>query len=187
MELPTGNIFFDISSPSEQILRSGKLKRPLMTTVIEELAILGLVLLVFFFPIPTAFMPFTAIPIAVIVALVPVLGGIAVAIGLMIDAIVLVFRPSRKQLENKDERARPGDVRGALISAVKRINRPSFFVVVAIAISFLPIFAPQDKLDARVMEVTRKQPEQLVWELYVSGQESYRTVHLPSLYPEVQW
>jgi hypothetical protein len=49
------------------------------------------------------------------------------------------------------------------------------------------MFAPQEKLNAQVMEVTRKQPGQVVWQLDVSGQESYRTVHLPSLYPEVQW
>jgi hypothetical protein len=59
-------------------------------------------------------------------------------------------------------------------------------VVIAIALSFLPMFAPQEKLNAQVMEVTRKQPGQVVWQLDVSGQESYRTVHLPSLYPEVQ-
>jgi Cu/Ag efflux pump CusA len=157
-----------------------------MKISIEELAILSLVLVVFLSRIPTLLIPFTAIPIVVIVALVPVLGGIAVAIGLVIDAMILVFGQGRKELENENEGKRPG-IRWAVISAVKRINRPSFFVVVAIAISFLPMFTPQDKLDARIEEVTRRQPTQPVWELYVSGQESYRTVHLPSLYPEVQW
>jgi hypothetical protein len=59
--------------------------------------------------------------------------------------------------------------------------------VVAIAISFLPMFTPQDKLNAQVMEITREQPAKLVWELDVSGQESYRTIHIPGLYPGVQW
>jgi arylsulfate sulfotransferase len=187
MEMPGNNIFFDITSPSDQIVRPVENpKRSVMKTSIEELAILSLVLVVFFSRIPTVFIPFTAIPIVVIVALVPVLGGIAVAIGLMFDAMVLMFGQGRKKLESGDEGGRP-DIRGAVISAVKRINRPSFFVVVAIAISFLPMFTPQDKLDARVVEVTRQQPTQPVWELYVSGQESYRTVHLPSLYPDVQW
>jgi hypothetical protein len=59
--------------------------------------------------------------------------------------------------------------------------------VIAIALSFLPVFGPQEKLNAQAFEVTRREPAQLIWELEVSGQESYRTVHLPSLYPEVQW
>jgi hypothetical protein len=74
-----------------------------------------------------------------------------------------------------------------MLAALRRINRPSFFVVIAIAFSFLPMFAPQEKLNAQVVEVTRQQPAQVVWRLDISGQESYRTVHLPSLYPEVQW
>ena len=74
-----------------------------------------------------------------------------------------------------------------MLAALRRINRPSFFVVIAIAVSFLPIFAPQEKLNAQVFEVTLAQPAQLVWELDISGQESYRTVHLPSLYPKVLW
>ncbi len=187
MEMPDNNIFFDITSPSDQIVRPVENpKRSVMKISIEELAILSLVLVVFLSRIPSLFIPFTAIPIVVIVALVPVLGGVAVAIGLVIDAMILVFGQGRKELENENEGKRPG-IRWAVISAVKRINRPSFFVVVAIAISFLPMFTPQDKLDARIEEVTRQQPTQPVWELYVSGQESYRTVHLPSLYPEVQW
>jgi hypothetical protein len=187
IELPGNNIFFDITSPSNQIVRPVENpKRSVVRASIEELVIISLVLVVFLSRIPSFFIPFTAIPIVVMVALVPVLGGIAVAIGLMIDAMVLMFGQGGKRLESGDKGGRP-DIRGAVISAVKRINRPSFFVVVAVAISFLPMFTPQDKLDARVVEVTRQQPTQPVWELCISGQESYRTVHLPSLYPEVQW
>jgi arylsulfate sulfotransferase len=187
MKLPSRNMFFDISNPSDQIIRLDHPKRSLLIAVIEELAILALVLLVFFSKIPGVFIPFTTIPIVVIVALVPVLGGIAVAIGLMIDAMLLVFGQGPKGPEHGNAGERTADIRGGFISAVARINRPSFFVVVAIAISFLPMFTPQDKLDARVMEVTHEQPTKLVWELYVSGQESYRTVHISSLYPGVQW
>jgi len=73
------------------------------------------------------------------------------------------------------------------LAALRRINRPSFFAVIAIAFSFVPMFAPQEKLNAQVVEVTHQRPAQLVWQLDISGQESYRTVHLPSLYPDVQW
>jgi Arylsulfotransferase (ASST) len=187
MELPNRNMFFDVSNPSDRIFRVDHPKRRLAITVIEGGAILGLVLLVFFVRFPGILIPFTAVPIVVIVALVPVLGGVAVAIGLTIDAMVLVFGQDRKKSEDDNEGARTGDVRGAFITGVRRINRPSFFVVVAIAISFLPMFTPQDKLNAQVMEITGEQPAKLVWELDVSGQESYRTIHIPALYPGVQW
>jgi hypothetical protein len=188
MEMPDKNMFFDVSSPSDQIVRTiSDPRRPLLHSAIEELGIVSLVLVLFFSRIPAVFVPLTAIPIVVIVAIVPVLGAIAVAIALIIEATALVFWPSQKKIDDTAEEERSSETREALISAVKRVNRPSFFAVLVIAISFLPMFAPQDKLDARVVEVTRQEPTQVVWELYVSGQESYRTVHLPSLYPEVQW
>jgi hypothetical protein len=84
-------------------------------------------------------------------------------------------------------RTGPRNIRRDILVSLRRINRPSFFVVIAIAVSFLPMFGPQEKLNAQVAEVAPHQPAQLVWELDISGQESYRTVHLPSLYPEVQW
>ena len=185
METPTRNMFFDISNPSEQVVRMDKQKLPLAKKVFEELAILTLVLVVFFSPIPKTFLPLAIIPLVVIVALFPGLGLIAVTVGLIIDAGVLVLA----QEPRKTEPARPGpwDFYGDMLAALRRINRPSFFVVIAIAVSFLPMFAPQEKLNAQVVEVTQQQPAQVVWELDISGQESYRTVHLPSLYPEVQW
>jgi hypothetical protein len=187
MDLPSGNMFFDISNPSEHVGRFDNLKPSLTIILIEEMSILAVVLLLFFWPMPAVFIPLTAIPIAVIFAWVPVLSVVAVAIGLMIDATVLVFAQPQTKPKHQSDEDRANNIRGTLVSAMKRINRPSFFALVAVGISSLPIFAPREILNARVMEVTRQQPPQLVWELDVSGQESYRTIHLPSLYPEVQW
>ena len=93
------------------------------------------------------------------------------------------------QESRKTEHAEAGGMSfySDILMALRRINRPSFYVVIAIAISFLPIFGPQEKLNARVAEVTHQEPAQPVWQLDISGQESYRTVHLPSLYPKIQW
>ena len=185
METPRGNMFFDISSPSEQIVRSENRKIPLATEIFAGLSILMLVLIVFFAPIPKTFLPLAIIPLVVIIALFPGRGLIAVAIGLVIDAGVLVMG----QESRKTEHAEAGGMSfySDILAALQRINRPSFYVVIAIAISFLPIFGPQEKLNARVAEVTHQEPAQPVWQLDISGQESYRTVHLPSLYPEIQW
>lgn len=185
METPTSNMFFDISNPSEQVVRTENQKLSIPTAIFEELAILIVVLVVFFSPIPKTFLPLAIVPLVVIVALFPGLGLIAVTIGLIIDAGVLVLA----QEPRKPEAARAGswDFYGDMLATLRRINRPSFFAVIAIALAFLPTFAPQEKLNAQVVELTRQQPTQVVWELDISGQESYRTIHLPSLYPEVQW
>jgi arylsulfate sulfotransferase len=185
METLTGDMFYDISSPSEQIARIEKHKSSLTNEVFSELAILMLVLIIFFAPIPHAFLPLAIVPLVVIVALFPGLGLLAVAIGLVIDAGVLVLGQEPRNAEAA--RTGPRNIRRDILVSLRRINRPSFFVVIAIAVSFLPMFGPQEKLNAQVAEVAPHQPAQLVWELDISGQESYRTVHLPSLYPEVQW
>jgi arylsulfate sulfotransferase len=185
MEMPTGNMFFDISSPSEQIVRSDKHKFPLASEIFAELAILLVVLLVFFAPIPKTFLPLAIATVVVMVAFFPGLGLIAVAIGLIIDAGVLVLGQEVRKAEAAG--ARRSIFYADILAALRRINRPSFYVVIAIALSFLPMFGTQEKLNAQVLEVTPREPAQLVWELDFSGQESYRTVHLPSLYPEVQW
>ncbi|HXF13626.1 MAG TPA: aryl-sulfate sulfotransferase [Terriglobales bacterium] len=185
MEMPAGDMFYDISSPSEQIARIEKHKSSLTNEVFSELAILMLVLIIFFAPISHTFLALLIVPLVVIVALFPGLGLLAVALGLVIDAGVLVLA----QDPRKPEAARTGprDIRRDILVSLRRINRPSFFAVIAIALSFLPMFGPQERLNAQVMEVTPHKPSQLVWEVDISGQESYRTVHLPSLYPEVQW
>jgi hypothetical protein len=185
METPTSNMFFDISNPSELMVGIEKHKLPLARAILKELAILIVVLVVFFGPIPKTFLPFAIIPVVIMVALFPALGLVAVTVGLIIDAGVLVLAQEARTPEAP--RAGPWDLYAEGLAALRRVNRPSFFVVIAVALSFLPMFSPQEKLNARVVEVTRQPPAQVVWQLDVSGQESYRTVHLPSLYPEVQW
>jgi arylsulfate sulfotransferase len=53
---------------------------------------------------------------------------------------------------------------------------------------FFDLTAPADNpAGARVTEVTQQPNPQVVWQLDINGQNSYRTIHLPSLYPGVQW
>ena len=106
---------------------------------------------------------------------------------MMIDAAVVFSRA--------DAKPGPAIVNSVLassgetiLSTLKRIGRPSFFALVVVALSFLPAFTPlDDPTAARVLELTPQNPAQIVWEMNVNGQESYRTIHLPSLYPGVQW
>jgi hypothetical protein len=53
---------------------------------------------------------------------------------------------------------------------------------------FVDVTTPADNsTGARILEVTQEASPQTVWQLDINGQNSYRTTHLPSLYPGVQW
>jgi arylsulfate sulfotransferase len=53
---------------------------------------------------------------------------------------------------------------------------------------FVDVTTPEDNpTGARVLELTQGPNPKIVWQLDVNGQNSYRTIHLPSLYPGVRW
>ncbi len=121
-------------------------------TLLEELAIVSLVILVFLWHIPSAIIPIVTIPIAVTISFIPMaamgitanimsLGGIAVAIGAMVDAAIVVVEQTHKKLERWQSAGRLGNFRDVVVGAVKEVGGPSFFSLLVIAVSFLPIFA----------------------------------------------
>jgi Cu(I)/Ag(I) efflux system membrane protein CusA/SilA len=135
--------------------RSTLIRRAIDTlrhTLVEELLIVSLVILVFLWHIPSAAIPIVTIPIAVTLSFVPMaamgitanimsLGGIAVAIGAMVDASIVVVEQTHKKLERWQAEGRPGDFREVVVGAVQEVGGPSFFSLLVIAVSFLPIFA----------------------------------------------
>jgi Cu(I)/Ag(I) efflux system membrane protein CusA/SilA len=121
-------------------------------TLIEELIIVSLVILIFLWHFPSAAIPIITIPITVLLAFIPIqmsgmtanimsLGGIAVAIGAMVDAAVVVVEQTHKKLEHWELEGRKGDYKQVIVSAVKEVGGPSFFALLVIAVSFLPVFA----------------------------------------------
>jgi Cu(I)/Ag(I) efflux system membrane protein CusA/SilA len=123
----------------------------LTDTLIEELIIVCLVIMIFLWHFPSAIIPIITIPITVVLAFIPIqmsgmtanimsLGGIAVAIGAMVDAAVVVVEQTHKRLEHWTAEGRPGDYHRVVISAVKEVGGPSFFALLVIAVSFLPVF-----------------------------------------------
>jgi Cu(I)/Ag(I) efflux system membrane protein CusA/SilA len=120
-------------------------------TLLEELIIVSLVILIFLWHFPSAVIPIITIPVTVILTFIPIqmsgmtanimsLGGIAVAIGAMVDAAVVVVEQTHKKLEHWIAEGKPGDYRDVVISAVKEVGGPSFFALLVIAVSFLPVF-----------------------------------------------
>ncbi len=123
----------------------------LTETLKEETIIVCLVILLFLWHIPSALIPIVTLPAAVILSFIPMklmgisanimsLAGIAVAIGAMVDAAIVVVEQTHKKLEHWDEGGRKEDYREVVISAVKEVGRPSFFSLLVIAVSFMPVF-----------------------------------------------
>jgi Cu(I)/Ag(I) efflux system membrane protein CusA/SilA len=137
--------------------RSDLIQRSIDTltdTLIEELIIVSLVILIFLWHVPSAIIPILTIPIAVILSFIPMygmgitsnimsLGGIAIAIGAMVDAAIVVVEQTHKKLEHWEADGRPGDPQRVIINAIKEVGGPSFFSLLVIAVSFMPIFALQ--------------------------------------------
>ncbi|MCE5244872.1 MAG: efflux RND transporter permease subunit [Desulfobacteraceae bacterium] len=120
-------------------------------TLIEELLIVSLIILIFLWHIPSAVIPILTIPIAVVISFIPMygmhitanimsLGGIAIAIGAMVDAAIVVVEQTHKKLEHWEAEGRPGDFREVVVNAVKEVGGPSFFALLVIAVAFLPVF-----------------------------------------------
>jgi Cu(I)/Ag(I) efflux system membrane protein CusA/SilA len=123
----------------------------LKDTLRDELIIVSLVILLFLWHIPSAMIPIITLPIAVIMAFIPMramhltsnimsLGGIAIAIGAMVDASIVVVENSHKKLERWQAEGSKGDYRPVLIKAIQEVGRPSFFSLLVIAVSFIPVF-----------------------------------------------
>jgi copper/silver efflux system protein len=123
----------------------------LKATLIEELIIVSLVIMIFLWHIPSAIVPIITIPVTIIISFIPMyamgqtanimsLGGIAIAIGAMVDAAIVVVEQTHKKLEHWNAEGRPGSYKDVVISAVKEVGGPSFFALLVIAVSFIPVF-----------------------------------------------
>lgn len=121
-------------------------------TLVEELVIVSLVILIFLCHLRSAIVPIIVIPVTVILAFIPMqlsgmtanimsLGGIAVAIGALVDASVVVVEQTHKKLEHWEAGGRLGPAHPVVIDAVKEVAGPSFFALLVIAVGFLPVFA----------------------------------------------
>ena len=67
------------------------------------------------------------------------LGGIAIAVGAMVDAAIVVVEQTHKKLEHAEPHWTAHDYQQAIVGAVKEVGGPSFFALLVIAVSFLPV------------------------------------------------
>jgi Cu(I)/Ag(I) efflux system membrane protein CusA/SilA len=143
--LPKGVEFVTTYDRSDLIERSiSTLKEKLL----EEMVIVSLVCVVFLWHFRSALVAILTLPLSILLSFVAMryiglgsnimsLGGIAIAIGAMIDAAIIMIENAHKHLEH-DQGAKPR--REILIEAAQEVGRPLFFSLLIITVSFLPIF-----------------------------------------------
>ena len=123
----------------------------LQRSLIEEMVIVSLVIIFFLFHLRSALVPILTLPIAVVLSFIPMsaqgltanimsLGGIAVAIGAMVDASIIMVENVHKKLEAWEAGGRVGPREDAIVAGLREVGRPIFFALMVITISFLPIF-----------------------------------------------
>ena len=144
--LPQGVTLDAVYDRSDLIYRAIE---TLKHTLIEESIIVAIVCVVFLLHVRSALVAIITLPLGILIAYVCMyllglssnimsLGGIAIAIGAMVDAAIVMIENAHKHLE----RAAPGKPRSeVLIEAAIEVGPALFFSLLIITVSFLPIFA----------------------------------------------
>ena len=120
----------------------------LKNTLIEESAIVALVCIVFLLHLRSALVAILMLPVSILMAFAAMkyiglgsnlmsLGGIAIAVGAMIDAAIVMIENAHKHLERADPRKPRVEI---LIEAASEVGPALFFSLLVITVSFLPIF-----------------------------------------------
>lgn len=150
--LPAGVQVFTGYDRSDLIRASIK---TLQRDLLEEAVIVSVVIIVFLFHFRSALIAILTLPVAVLISFIPMhllgvssnimsLGGLALAIGVLVDASIVMVENGYRHLSERQERD-PAPVaeqerREILIGAAKQVGPALFFSLLIITVSFLPVF-----------------------------------------------
>lgn len=123
----------------------------LKNTLIEESIIVMIVSALFLFHFRSALIIIITLPITVLLTFLLMkvfglgsnimsLGGIAIAIGAMVDATIVMVENAHKYLQGKENISNEERIQ-IIIKSAKQVGRPIFFALILVVVSFLPIFA----------------------------------------------
>ncbi len=118
-------------------------------TLLEESAVVAVVCVLFLLHLRSALVAILMLPVGVLIAFIVMqalgmnsnimsLGGIAIAIGAMVDAAIVMIENAHKHLERDADRLPRFEI---LLNACKEVGPPLFFSLLIITVSFLPVFA----------------------------------------------
>jgi Cu(I)/Ag(I) efflux system membrane protein CusA/SilA len=127
----------------------------LQRDLLEEAIIVSIVIVIFLFHFRSALIPILTLPIAVVASFIPMyylhvtsnimsLGGLALAIGVLVDAAIVMVENGYRQLsERQSTESAPlpeQQRRKILLDSAKQVGPAIFFSLVIIVVSFLPVF-----------------------------------------------
>ncbi|MDY0213244.1 MAG: CusA/CzcA family heavy metal efflux RND transporter [Desulfuromonadaceae bacterium] len=135
--------------------RSGLIERSvsnLKEKLIEESIVVALVIILFLFHMPSAAVIILALPVGILMSFIIMhaqglnvnimsLGGIAIAIGTMVDSGIIMVENAHKRLEHEPDRPRTE----VIIDAAKEVGPTIFFALLVITVSFAPVFTLQEQ------------------------------------------
>jgi copper/silver efflux system protein len=124
----------------------------LKSKLIEELIVVALVCLVFLFHLRSAFVAIVSLPLGILIAFIIMnaqginanimsLGGIAIAIGTMVDAAIVMIENAHKHLERAGPNLSPERHWQVIGEAATEVGPALFFSLLIVTVSFLPVFA----------------------------------------------
>ena len=138
--------------------RSGLIRNSIGTLqrdLVEEAIIVSIVIILFLFHFRSAFIPILTLPIALIASFIPMyylhvssnimsLGGLALAVGVLVDAAIVMVENGYRHLAERQSQA-PLEVSAPerhriLLDAAKQVGPAIFFSLLIIVVSFLPVF-----------------------------------------------
>ena len=134
--------------------RSDLIKEAVSTAnenLVEELITVSVLIIVFLLHFRSALIPIITLPIAILIAFIPMyflgvgmnimsIGGIIVAVGDMVDASIVMVDNAHRRLEEWERGGSVGDRNRVLIDSAKEVGPPIFASLLVIAIAFMPVF-----------------------------------------------
>ena len=147
--LPDGVTIEPVYDRSELIHRAIETLR---NTLIEESIIVAVVCIVFLLHVRSALVAILMLPVGILMSFIAMrllgmnsnlmsLGGIAIAIGAMIDAAIVMIENAHKHLERLPEEHTTKQRAHAMIEACQEVGPALFFSLLIITVSFLPVFS----------------------------------------------
>jgi len=149
--LPKGVKIVTTYDRSDLIMRS---MATLKEEIIKLIVAVSVVCLVFLFHLPSALVVILTLPMAILMAFISMyylgvtsnvmsLSGIAIAIGAMVDAAIIMVENAHKKLEEWEHQGQPGSRTDVIIEAAKEVGPSLFFSLLVITVGFLPVFTLQ--------------------------------------------
>ena len=139
--------------------RSDLIERAIDTlkhSLVEELIIVSLVILLFLWHAPSAIVPIITIPIAVLLAFIPLyftgqttnimsLAGIAISIGVLVDGAIVEVENAYRKIQHWEADGKKGSFHHVRLEALLEVGPSVFFSLLVIAVAFLPVFTLVDQ------------------------------------------